>query len=214
MRYVIFLFLLVTLTMGMARGQDAGPTRHIFSRRGTARPARSLIEPPISFASLNEAADEIFRARPEITDDTLTNDAEVIEASLAEIQKVFSKRGFSPAEVQQAALSGWKFLRIKKLAMNAALSATEFVHCVNGLARLIVTTTPEGASVWLDYEQATDKYGRPEKTELCKWPSSGTHHIKLVLPGYEPVEEDLVVNNEDDINFDRKLKPIEKKNPQ
>ena len=171
-------------------------------------------QPSVSYTLLQQTADEIFNTRPEITDETLTEDAEVIENSMPAIQLDFMKRGFSRADAQAAALAGWKLLRIEKLRTTAVLSAREFVDCVSGLGMLVIKTTPAGADIYLDYRLVVDDKGHHIRTEACRWPSAGKHHVKLILPGYEIVEEDCVLEEEGQIILDKKLKPIEKKEPE
>ncbi len=214
MRRLFLLFVAATLTTGISYGQTSGGhilQRHMKkARKPTTTPTA---RPPVSSVVLNQAADEIFAARPEVTGETLTSDAEVIEASLPAIQIAFSKRGFSHEDAQNAALSGWKWLRIKRLRPAAVLSESEFMHCVTGMGPLSIKTTPSGALIWIDGQPQYLSNGRPDKTNALRWTPSGPHHVQLKLEGYQDDEVDCRLEDDGEGSIERILKPIARKNP-
>lgn len=166
----------------------------------------------ISFTLLQMTADEIFKARPQLKEDTLNADAETIEEAVPAIDAEFRKRGFTLEDTQDAVISGWKVLRLRVLDFVQPLTQELFVKTVSGLAKLVIRTKPAGARIWIDGEPVKDKYGRDMLTEACRWPSSGLHRIRLVLDDKHTIVDEHF-NIEEGIPsviFERTLEPIKK----
>src|SRR5258707_10829362 len=126
MRNSVLLVLFVLMTAGIAAGQRARRLRRPIETTGGAT-ASARPEPPIAFSMLQDAANVIIAARPAVTDQTLTYDAELIEDSLPAIQSVFSKKGFTGSDARDATLYAWQELRIKKLETTTVLSSAELM---------------------------------------------------------------------------------------
>lgn len=216
MKNSVLLVLVVFLAAGIATGQGAKAVHEKMERKSDSKvvrkPAvRARPEPPIEFSMMQDAASVIMAERPEVSEQTLSYDAEMIEDSLPAIQVAVSKKGFTQSDARDATLYAWQELRIKKLETTAVLSAAELMRFVNGLGKLTIRTTPKGASIKIDGVPAKDAYGREVKTQSCRWPSAGHHRITLILDGYETVDEDCVIDEDGEVVFERTLKPIAKK---
>ena len=81
---------------------------------------------------------------------------------------------------------------------------------VSGLGKLIITSAPSGAQIEIDGQRLRDNRGRPVTTDALRWPPAGRHHIKLILDGYETVDEDCEVEDENQSHFHKVLKPVKK----
>ena len=202
MRVPVLLFLLVNLLTGQVHGQTRGtiykppPSRPAATKPAAASPMRLPLE---------ESAEEIKAALPQITDDILFQDSEVVRESLPTIQSIYSRRGFSNADANSAALYGWRQLRTTQLEPTAALSSEVLINHVSGFGKLIIRSKPIGAIVVLDGHKL------PEKTEAVAWPSAGTSRIKLTMNGYQPVEETCAIEEGKPTLFQRNLKPLKRK---
>lgn len=200
MRCRILLVLLAVSLAGEAYSQRGYPTRPRHPR-----PAKDVSRRPAAPSPIAMSASEIRGERPEVAYNVLSDDAEVVRASLPDIRRIFARRGFDYRESDSATLYGWKQLRLRWLEPTAALSSGQLINYVSGLGKLVVKSTPAGATIELDGTRFT------EKTEAVMWPSAGTYRIKLSLNGYEPVEDTCVVEEGKPTRFERKLKPVKKK---
>ena len=147
---------------------------------------------------------EIRDARPEISFDTLSKDSQAVHASLPAIHHIYAERGFSRREAEEAALTGWKRLRLDQLEPTASLSPKDLINHVSGLGKLVIKSSPAGATI---------EFGKgeiPDKTEFVVWPSAGSYRIRLSLSGYEAVEDTCTVEEGKVTEFNRTLKKVKK----
>lgn len=224
MRFPILFFLFVTLSTGIAQGQrepalpplPISPPAHPLPispprplRKSRPRPLRKsparIREIAESSPSMIEkSVDELEGACPEVAYETLLSDAEAVQASLPAIRYVFLKRGFNSSEAEQATVYGWKQLRVKQLEPTAELSPTELINYVSGFGKLVIESSPTGASIEIDGNPL------PDTTYLVKWPTPGTYRLKLSLEGYESVEDNCTVVEGKLMHFQKTLKPLKK----
>jgi len=162
--------------------------------------------------ALEQSVEAINKARPEVSYDTLSDDAEVVQSSLSEIRYVFIQRGFSNRDAQQATLQGWRDLRTKKLDPDVALSPNDLFKCVTGFGKLFIASLPGGALIEIDGSPARDANNNQETTECVRWTPSGEHRVRLTLVGYEPLEDTCTVVEGKPNKFEKTLRPLEKKN--
>ncbi len=216
MRVLFLSFLFAMLLTGSADAQkkeSKEPKEQPRSQpppRGT-RPTRKMEERNTRYGRLyepiplNAAAREIQSMHPEITVETLLRDARAVQMTAPTIRQIYSVRGFSFDDADNAALYGWKQLRGKDLKPDAALSEEAFVNYVSGFGKLIIKSNPAGAFVELDGNKLS------AKTEAVAWPSAGTYRIKLSMEGYEPVEDTCTVEEGKPVVFERSLKAVKRR---
>ena len=204
------LLLFVLLAGTAAYAQDAGGTSPQPSQRKHHRQRsashRAGIKPRAPLP-LEESAEEIKSARPEITAGTLASDMQVVTDSAPAIRGIFRERGFYYREADAATLHGWEQLRLRHLAPTATLSSEMLIKYVSGFGKLVVKSTPIGAAIELDGEML------PEKTETVTWPSAGVHQLKISMDGYEPLEDTCTIEEGKPTVVERTLKPVPS-NPQ
>jgi hypothetical protein len=174
------------------RGRRIPPTPSKKSMPPAHYRVRSLME---------MSAEEIKEARPEISDDTLDDDMDVIVYALPDITRAFNGRGQSDRAARDFTLAGWRQLRVERLGTTERLSRQLLVRYVVGLGTLVIRSTPAGAAIELDGKKAG-------LTEVVMYPSSGTYRIRLSMDGYESVEEACSVSEGQMTEFNRKLKPL------
>ncbi|MDQ2921786.1 MAG: PEGA domain-containing protein [Acidobacteriota bacterium] len=169
---------------------------------GRARAARSNAVSPLEMS-----VGEIKNERPEISYDTLSEDANAVQASLPAIRYTYSKLDLDYEVAEKAAIFGWKQLRLESLEPTTALSPAHLINFVSERGVLVIKSTPIGATIELDGTMLS------EKTEAVEFPSPGNYRVRLSLPGYESVEEECKVTKDKKTEFDPKLKPLPKKKP-
>ena len=93
---------------------------------------------------IEQSVEEIEEACPDVSQETLLNDAETVQASLwCKDIFFFLLRGFSSREAEQATICGWKQLRISRLDPTAALSSKELIGYVSGFSKLVIKINSE-----------------------------------------------------------------------
>jgi hypothetical protein len=199
---MIFLFLLVIMLTGNGYAQG-GATR---TRRVPTERIRKKAEVERIPSPLEQSADEIEEARPEVSYETLFRDMQAVQASLPAIRYIYSQRGFDYEEADRAAMYGWKQLRSKQLEPAAVLSPKVLIDYVSGFGKLIINSKPLDATIELDGDTLH------EKTMAISWPSAGAHRVKLSMEGYEDVEDTCVIEEGKVTRFERELKKVKKKN--
>jgi hypothetical protein len=154
---------------------------------------------------LEQTAEEIEEARPEVGDEILLSDEGTVQRSTPSVRRIFSKRGYSEAQTNEAILYGWKELRVNQMSPEVELSSKQLVDFVSGLGMLTIKSDPPGATIEIDGKR------HPHKTGCNAWPSAGIHRIRLSLPGYETVEDTFTVEEETPATFEKTLKAVGKK---
>jgi len=198
---ILFLFLTSMLTAD-AYAQPRGGTTA--ARTAPPKPAAAT-RTRTSYTSLSVFFNEIQEERPEISNETLLEDAGAVQASLPAINYTYAKMKLDSQVAEKAALFAWKHLRLGPLAPTAALTPSNLIDFVIGRGVLVIKSIPTGAMVELDGAVLE------EPTEAVQFPSPGTYRIRLTLAGYEPVEENCQVSKDKKTEFIKTLNPIPKK---
>lgn len=199
------LMLFVFLTTMLAVSVHGQPQKE--SARPTTSARTHTTKPPPQPSLLELSAEAIQEERPQISHETLLEDANAVYASLPAIKYTYAKMELDAKVAEKAALFGWKQLRLGPLEPNAALSPSYLINFVIGRGVLVIKSTPTGATVELDGTPL------PETTEAVQFPSPGTYRIRLSLPGFEAVEENCNVSADKKTEFIKTLNPIPKKKP-
>ncbi|HEV2801445.1 MAG TPA: hypothetical protein VGW12_13150 [Pyrinomonadaceae bacterium] len=126
---------------------------------------------------------EIKGVRPEVPHATLECDADVVRATLPEIQKAYEASGFKE-NAQTAALTGWKEVRLgSPLQPNKCMVSTSYTAYMLSLGRLNFKTNPGDADIALDGKSMSVKTLHSRLFE-----ADVKHKVRFSKPGYVPVE--------------------------
>lgn len=177
------------------RAMPRADARRTTSRAAARRVTRRLRTP------LEISADEIMAERPEVSDETIYDDMEVVQDALPDINRIFRRRGQGETVAQAYTLAGWKKLRVERLGPAERMSIELLTGYVVRLGTLVIKSTPTGASIELDGKNSG-------VTENVIYSSSGSYRVRLTLDGYESVEETCSVTEGQMTEVNKKLKPL------
>lgn len=210
--FLIFLILIFTSAgFSQTRGGRGTPLPKVKSKspKVIAKKTVSNKSPMYDLALLNKAED-IMNENPEITDEILSNDIEVINASINTIESKFYQRDknyFNSIDVREAMLSGWQQLRSGRLKPQEPLTTELYTKYVTSLGKLIVKSDPDGATVEVNNEKLKD----PTNNSIA-WLSPGSHTIKICKPEYNCEIETGKIEEGEVTVVEKNLSPIKRNN--
>lgn len=133
-----------------------------------------------------KGAREIKTLRPAVPNETLTCDAGVISSVLPKIKIEFAGKGFTEDDATDAAVDGWKIVRLTSpLQPDRCMHRDSYHQLTFTLGKLVFTTTPDRASV-----EVAEFRG---ETTTRRWFEPQTYQVKYSKEGYESVELACVV---------------------
>ena len=109
-------------------------------------------------------AEDIKKAKPEISVQTLATDRKLIEAALAEITIQFEKSGRSTDEARVASLVAWKKVRLESpLSANREMNRDSFIELTSDhLGAIVFRSDPDQAEVFIGAERiGVTQTGKP-----------------------------------------------------
>ncbi|HEX8149017.1 MAG TPA: PEGA domain-containing protein [Pyrinomonadaceae bacterium] len=168
------------------------PRARSIPRRTVPARVRSLLE---------RSADEIMEERPEVSDEILYDDMEVVQDAMPDIRRVFKRRGQSDGAAEAFTLTGWKRLRVERLAPAERMPVKLLIEYVVRLGTLVIKSTPAGARIEVDGKASG-------VTENVIYPSAGSYRVRLTMDGYEPAEEMCSVAEGQVTQVNKRLKPL------
>jgi hypothetical protein len=135
-----------------------------------------------TFASPNfqATARAIKNHRPEISDETLVQDAWVINKASPDIVDYYQQMGFSREQAEEAVLLSWQEVRLRQPTA-ASLDPQDFRASAKDWGFLVVKSLPTGASVMVGDKKLKDP------TETDSYLRPGTYRLQLSKDGYQSV---------------------------
>lgn len=145
----------------------------------------SICAGALSMKAISVAISEIKKVKPDITNEILDQDIEIIEENFSQIQKVFEKKELTENDVKKAVLLGWKYVRLKSplpayKTMHTSsfikfMSAEFFVH----YGKVIFKSAPTEAGITVGIYYVG-------KAETSEWYSVGeTLSVTCSKEGFE-----------------------------
>lgn len=150
----------------------------------------------------------ILKRDPEIQRATLEEDKKVLFECAKRVIPIYKERGFKDVQAFDAVSIAWHKLRVDKPAvpLKGKLDKEKTVALILEYGYLEITSTPDQAKVFVN--------GEPwEPTNTGRFIPAEKHKIRLVKEGYEPIDEEVLVEKLKLRTFSRVLKKKQEQPP-